>query len=174
MDVLRAAQHLAQYRRRLFLARAGQGRSRPAAARARGLDGRGLPLARGDGESPQAPSLLRGRPLLRRRHRALRLHASGAPVRLRSHDLSSDPRLARPRRGAAGPYRHGVAAGERGGGGVIAVSSLRCVGWVGAVPTVAIPAETKLSARNPTYLGANVRLTRGLTTQQEPRARGPR
>ena len=54
MDVLRAAQPRAQYRRRLFLARAGQGRTRTAATRARRLDGGRLPLARRDGEPPQA------------------------------------------------------------------------------------------------------------------------
>ena len=59
MDVLRAAQPRAQSRRRLFLAGAGQGRARTAAARARGLDGGGLPRARRDGEAPrQAASSL--------------------------------------------------------------------------------------------------------------------
>ena len=45
VDVLRAAQPGAQYRRRLFLAGAGEGRSRAATARARRLDGGGLPGA---------------------------------------------------------------------------------------------------------------------------------
>ena len=81
VDVLRAAQPRAQYRRRVFLAGAGQGRPRVAAARARGLDGARLPFARRDGEPSPAPRLLRGRPLHDRRHRALRLHASGASVR---------------------------------------------------------------------------------------------
>ena len=53
MDVLRAAQPRAQSRRRLFLAGAGQGRARVAAARAGRLDGRGLPRARRDGEAPR-------------------------------------------------------------------------------------------------------------------------
>ena len=38
------------------------------------------------------------RPLFHRRHRALRLHPPGAPVRLRSRALSGGARLARPRR----------------------------------------------------------------------------
>ena len=37
--------------------------------------------------------------LHRRRHRALRLYARRARMRFRPHDLSGDPRLARPRRG---------------------------------------------------------------------------
>ena len=51
MDVLRAAQPGAQYRRRLFLAGADQGRARIAAARARGLDGERLSRARRDGDA---------------------------------------------------------------------------------------------------------------------------
>ena len=58
MDVLRAAQPRAQHRRRLFLAGAGQGRTRIAAARARRLDAGGLSRARRDGEaSRQAGSI---------------------------------------------------------------------------------------------------------------------
>ena len=53
MDVLRAAQPGAEYRRRLFLARADQGRTRPAEPRARGLDGKRLSRARRDGDAPQ-------------------------------------------------------------------------------------------------------------------------
>ena len=54
MDVLRAAQPGAQYRRRLFLAGADQGRARIAAARARGLDGKRLSRARRHGDAPGA------------------------------------------------------------------------------------------------------------------------
>ena len=56
MDVLRAAQPGAQYRRRLFLAGAGQRRPRPAAARARGLDGKRLSRARRHGDAPRRPA----------------------------------------------------------------------------------------------------------------------
>ena len=45
--------------------------------------------------------LLRRRPLHHRRHRALRLHPSGASVRLQPDAVSGDSRLARPGRGRA-------------------------------------------------------------------------
>ena len=54
MDVLRAAQPRAEYRRRLVLAGAGEGRARIAAPRAGGLDGGRPPRARRDGEASQA------------------------------------------------------------------------------------------------------------------------
>ena len=56
MDVLRAAQPGAQPRRRLFLAGAGQGRARFAAARAGRLDGGRLSRARRDGEASRDAS----------------------------------------------------------------------------------------------------------------------
>ena len=56
MDVLRAAQPGAQPRRRLFLAGAGQGRTRAAAARAGRLDAGGLSRARRDGEASRDPA----------------------------------------------------------------------------------------------------------------------
>ena len=55
MDVLRTARAGAEYRRRLFLAVAGQGRPRPADPRAGGLDGARLCGVAGDGKSPQDP-----------------------------------------------------------------------------------------------------------------------
>ena len=54
VDVLRAAQPGAQYRRRLFLAGAGERRPRAATSCARGLDGGRLPGAARDGEPSQA------------------------------------------------------------------------------------------------------------------------
>ena len=80
MDVLRAAQPGAQSRRRLFLAGAGERRTRIAASRARGLDGGRLPGAARDGEPSQAQRLLRRRALHHRRHRALCLHARRASL----------------------------------------------------------------------------------------------
>ena len=50
VDVLRAAQPGAEHRRLVLLADAGEGRARPAAARARGLDAGGPPRARRDGD----------------------------------------------------------------------------------------------------------------------------
>ena len=58
VDVLRAACAGAEYRRRLFLAGAGQGRPRLADARAGRLDGARLRRAAGDGKSPQDPSII--------------------------------------------------------------------------------------------------------------------
>ena len=58
------------------------------------------------------PALLRRRPLFHRRHRALRLHAPGASVRLRSRRVPGGARLADARRGGAGPRHHGLAAGD--------------------------------------------------------------
>ena len=100
VDVLRAAQPGAQSRRCLFLARAGQGRARAAAARARGLDGGRLSRARRDGESPQA----------HRYFAAGRYTIADIALYAYTHlahecDFDSrfpgDPRLARPRGGAS-------------------------------------------------------------------------
>ena len=82
VDVLRTARAGAQYRRRLFLAVAGQGRPRPADPCAGGLDGARLCRASGDGKPPQDPRLFRRRPAHRRRHRAVRLHPCRRPLRL--------------------------------------------------------------------------------------------
>ena len=58
MDVLRAAQPGAEYRRGLFLAGPDQRRPRPADPRARGLDGKRLSRARRDGDAPrQSPPI---------------------------------------------------------------------------------------------------------------------
>ena len=65
-------------------------------------------------------AILRRRPLFHRRHRALRLHPRGAQC---DYDLAGFPAvrgLARSRRRAARPYRHGLAAGPRHGRGAVA------------------------------------------------------
>ena len=59
--------------------------------------------------------LLRGRALYHRRHRALRLHAPGASVRLQPDAVSCGPRLARPRRERARIRGHADAGADRGG-----------------------------------------------------------
>ena len=60
-----------------------------------------------------------GRPLHRRRHRALCLYACRASVRLRPLGLPGHRGLARPRRGGTRPRHHGRAIrGRCGGGGV--------------------------------------------------------
>ena len=61
------------------------------------------------GEAP----MVRRPQLLRRRHRALRLYPCGRGRGVRPRALSTPPRLARPGRGRARAYRHGVAALRR-------------------------------------------------------------
>ena len=65
-------------------------------------------------------ALLCRRPLFHRRHRALRLHPSGAPVRLQPRRISGGARLARPRRRSARPCRDGLAVGRHDGRGAVA------------------------------------------------------
>ena len=120
MDVLRAAFARAQSRPSPVLAHLGQGRTRAAAALARGLDGEGLSGALGDGKAPRAASLLRRQPLHHRRHRALCVHARGARERFRSLRISRTARLAQARSEPAELCPDGLAPRRRGGsGGVI-------------------------------------------------------
>src|ERR1051326_5356509 len=116
MDVLRAAFARAQSRAGPVLAHARQGRTRVAAAFARGLDGEGLSGALGDGEASGAAPLLRREPLHHRRHRALRLYARGARERLRPLDVSGDPRLAQARGAPAELLADGLESWHRSGG----------------------------------------------------------
>ena len=59
------------------------------------------------------------RPLLDRRHRALRLHPRRRAVRFQCLGVSRGARLARPCRGAAQPRRDGLAPDREHGGGAI-------------------------------------------------------
>src|SRR5262249_1919925 len=96
------------------------------------------------GESPQAPSLFRGRTLQRRRHRALCLRPPRAYVRLRPHDFSGDPRLARARGGPAGLCPDGLATRERRGGRM----NVRAAVPPGKKPSPVLRAKTKGSRLN--------------------------
>ena len=121
MDVLRAAQPRTQPRRRLFLADAGQGRARTAAARARGLDGGRLSRARRDGEASRratASSPPTATPSPTSRSTPTPMWRTSATTT--SSRFPGGPRLAQARRRAAAPHRDGLAAGGAGRGAVSA------------------------------------------------------
>src|SRR3954453_12320095 len=113
MDVLRAEQPRALSRGGVLLAHAGQGRTRAANARARGLDGEGLSGLRRDGEASRRERLLCRRPLHDRRHRTVWLYPRRTRVRLRARRIPRDPCLAQSRCRSARARADGLASGGR-------------------------------------------------------------
>src|SRR4029077_2388740 len=98
----------------LFLADAGQRRTRPATPRFRRLDG-GRPSRAGrDGEARRTAGFFCRRPLYYCGYSALRLHARRASVRLRPRALSGVARLARANRRATGSRADGFRSGKGG------------------------------------------------------------
>src|SRR5262249_28560610 len=110
----------AQSRRRAFLADHGARRPRVADARARGVDGEGLPGVARDGKAPRSERVRRRRPLHHRRHRALRVDPRGTRMRLRPHRLPGDPGLAKAYRQPARLRADGLAPRRGGDRGVAA------------------------------------------------------
>ncbi len=97
-------------------------------------------------QTSRAARFLRRRALHHRRHRALRLHPRRASMRLRSHDVSGDPRLARSRRQRARLCADGISAGRRVSAGIAGRDS------------VAAKPQRRLFARG--RLGVNDSLTK--------------
>src|SRR5262249_24224830 len=109
------------------------------------------------GAAPRHAGVPRRLRLLRRRHRALRVHARVARGRHRPRGVPGHPCLARPRRGPAGPRAHrGVAPGRADGRlarvrisvkGVTLVKRAAAIGAVALIPSLAIAGAAGAAGR---------------------------